>query len=132
MIDCLIIGDSIAQGVHEHRPECRVIAQRGINSREWNRKFGKQALNSPVVVISLGSNDHTNIRTIWELQQIRQRVDADRVYWIMPVSTDLQSMVRTVADSYGDVTLPILSVSKDHVHPDQRGYRELAKTLTED
>jgi len=43
------------------------------------------------VIISLGSNDTKNIRTIWELQQLRDRVQANQVFWIMPaIKPDVQ------------------------------------------
>jgi len=127
MLDCLIVGDSIAVGTHQFRPECVAYAQGGINSWQWNRRFGTKPLGARTVIISLGSNDHEGVRTIWELQQLRDRVQADHVYWIMPATKpNVQDMVRNVAASYGDTVLPITRVQKDGVHPSWAGYRELA------
>jgi hypothetical protein len=61
MIDCLILGDSIAVGTYSAKPECEVHAQVGINSRNFNKKY-KNDFAAKIVAISLGSNDGT-IRT---------------------------------------------------------------------
>jgi lysophospholipase L1-like esterase len=37
-------------------------------------------------------------------------------------------MVQVVADSYGDTVLPIISLQKDGVHPDTKGYRAIANS----
>ena len=127
MIDCMIVGDSIAVGTHQFRPECVAYAQGGINSYQWNKKFGTKNLGAKTVIISLGSNDHQGVRTIWELQQLRERVKADHVFWIMPaIKPNVQSMVENVAKSYGDTILPINRLQADKVHPSWAGYRELA------
>ena len=65
MIDCLIVGDSIAVGTHQFKPDCVAYAKGGINSWQWNRKFGDKQLGANTVIISLGSNDHEGVRTIW-------------------------------------------------------------------
>ncbi len=63
------------------------------------------------------------------MQTLRDKVKADRVYWIMPaIKPHVQKMVQTVADSYGDVVLPIISLQKDGVHPDTKGYRAIANS----
>jgi hypothetical protein len=127
MIECLILGDSIAVGTHHFRPECVAYAQGGINSFQWNKKFGDKSLGAKTVIISLGSNDHQGVRTIWELQQLRDRVQADHVFWIMPaIKPNIQSMVENVAKSYGDTILPINRLQADKVHPSWAGYKELA------
>ena len=129
MIDCLIVGDSIAVGTARERPECISLSQGGINSRDWNKKNAGNSVTASTVIISLGSNDTKDIRTIWELQTLRDKVKADRVYWIMPaIKPHVQKMVQTVADSYGDVVLPIISLQKDGVHPDTKGYRAIANS----
>jgi lysophospholipase L1-like esterase len=79
------------------------------------------------VIISLGTNDLKNVNTFDELQKIRQRVKADRVYWIMPpIKPAIQELVRRLAAEHGDVILPITQLSPDRVHPTPQGYRELA------
>lgn len=128
MIDCLIVGDSIAVGTKMFRPDCVEYAKGGINSWQWNKRFGDKSLDANTVIISLGSNDHTGVRTILELQTMRDKVKASRVFWIMPaIKPDVQKMVRTVADSYGDMVLPITRLQPDGVHPSWAGYKELAE-----
>lgn len=140
MIDCMILGDSIAVGTQQFRPECVAHAQSGINSQQWRKKYlesDRGALpQARTVIISLGSNDHKNVRTIFELQEIRKAVNADRVFWILPHGNNpasgievewIQAFVKVVAGNYGDTILPITRVQKDNVHPSSAGYRELAE-----
>jgi lysophospholipase L1-like esterase len=130
MLDCLIVGDSIAVGTHQFKTECRAIAKGGINSWQWNKQNSNQSVGAKVVVISLGSNDHPGVRTLWELQQLRSRVYADRVYWIMPaIKPDIQKMIKLVADDYGDTVLPIARLQEDKVHPSWAGYKDLADQI---
>lgn len=128
MLDCLIVGDSIAVGTAQARPECVAYAKGGINSLQWNKNFKDKSLGAKTVIISLGSNDHEHVRTIWELQQLRDRVQADRVFWIMPaIKPDVQEMVRNVANSYGDTIIPITRLQADKVHPSWAGYKQIAQ-----
>ena len=128
MIDCLIAGDSIAVGTHQFRPECVVYAKGGINSSQWNRQNANKKLNAETVIISLVSNDHTGVRTLWELQQLRARVEAARVFWILPaIKPDIQQMVQIIAKDNGDIVLPIPNLQADKVHPSWAGYKKLAE-----
>ncbi len=128
MLECLILGDSIAVGTHQFKKECVAYAKGGINSWQWNKTYADKNLSAKTVIISLGSNDHSGIRTIWELQRMRERVKADRVFWILPaIKPDIQNMVKLVAKDYGDTVLPITRLQEDKVHPSWAGYRELAK-----
>jgi lysophospholipase L1-like esterase len=136
MLECLIIGDSIAVGTANFRPDCVAYAKGGINSHQWvNQNIGKLPLQAKTVIISLGSNDHKYVKTVAELQTIRELTKADRVYWILPhgnhpksnVSiSDIQAMVKFVAEQYNDIVLPITRVQADNVHPSWAGYKELA------
>ena len=128
MIDCLILGDSIAEGTQQFRPRCIAYAKNGINSSQWNKQNANKKLNANTVIISLGSNDHESVRTLWELQKLRNRVDADRVFWILPANKPhVQQMVQLVAKDYGDIVLPIEKLAKDKIHPNWSGYRKLAE-----
>ena len=128
MIDCMIVGDSIAVGTHQFRPECRVHAKVGINSSQWNRQNSSRDLTAKTLIISLGSNDHAGVRTLWELQQLRARADAERVFWILPaIKPDVQEMVQIIARDHGDVILPIPNLQADKVHPSGVGYKKLAE-----
>jgi lysophospholipase L1-like esterase len=139
MLECLILGDSIAIGTQQFRHECAIYAQSGINSQQWRKKYLKNDQGSlpraKTAIISLGSNDHINVRTVQELEGIRKAVNADRVFWILPHGNNpasgsniewIQAFVKVVAGNYGDTVLPITRVQKDNVHPTWSGYRELA------
>jgi len=129
MLECLIVGDSIAVGTATARPECVAYAKGGINSYQWlNKNIDKTPLIAKTVIISLGSNDHKYVKTESELQAIRELTKADRVYWILPaIKPDIQEIVRKVAAKNGDTVLPITRLQKDGVHPSWAGYKELGE-----
>ena len=137
MLDCLIVGDSIAVGVATVKTECVSYAKGGINSRQWlNQNIGNTPLVAKSVIISLGSNDHKYVKTESELRTIRQLTKADRVYWILPAGNlkasevsiqYIQLLVREIAKEYGDIVLPITKLQKDGIHPSGAGYKELAE-----
>ena len=128
MIECLILGDSIAVGTAQARPECVSYSKGGINSYDWlNKNVGKSPYVAKHVIISLGSNDHKGVKTESELRNIRELTKADRVYWILPaIKPNIQEIVRRIAVENGDVILPIKDLSTDKVHPTGKGYKQLA------
>jgi len=137
MIDCLILGDSIAVGTHMARPECVAYATSGINTTQFNKKY-PQPFNGKVVVISLGSNDHKYIKTQKELFKLRERVQAETVYWILPAGNSktseipivrIQEHVESIAEMYGDWIVRIPSLSKDGIHPTTKGYRRIGEIV---
>ena len=136
MIDCLVLGDSIAVGTHLQRQECVSYSKGGINSWQWNRMFADKTISANTVIISLGSNDHKHVKTQRELETMRARVKASRVFWILPHGNlkgsevpieKIQNTVKEVAAQYGDVVLPITRVHADNIHPSWAGYKELAE-----
>jgi lysophospholipase L1-like esterase len=129
MIDCLILGDSIAVGTHMFKQECVAYATGGLNSKQWvDRNVGKSPYIAKTVIISLGSNDHKYVKTLTELRTIRELTKADRVYWILPaVKPDIQEVVRKVAAEWGDTVLPITRLQPDGIHPSWAGYKQIAK-----
>jgi lysophospholipase L1-like esterase len=137
MLDCLIVGDSIAVGVANVRTECVSYSTGGINSKQWvNKNIGKTPLIAKHVIISLGSNDHKYVKTLDELRTVRELTKADRVYWVLPAGNhpksnvkieDIQATVKQVAKENGDVVLPITRLQTDGIHPSWAGYKELAE-----
>ena len=128
MLECLIVGDSIAVGTQQVRRECAVMAKSGWNSAQWNRRYGLEELRAHTVIISLGSNDYAGIHTEAELRAIRANARADRVYWILPaIKPNIQEIVRRVATDWGDTVLPITGLQPDRVHPSWEGYKKIAK-----
>jgi len=128
MLDCLILGDSIAVGTQQARPDCVAYAKVGINSRDWVNQNVSKDLTARAVIISLGSNDYPNIKTESELLSVRQLVQAERVYWILPaIKPNIQDIVKKVAAHYGDTVLPIQHLQPDSVHPTWAGYKAIAQ-----
>lgn len=132
MLECLIVGDSIAVGVSQVRPECQSIAKSGINSRDWTKQhLNKISKPTKNLIISLGANDFAGINTEGHLRSLRTNASAVQVYWILP-STKLKprqvEAVWQVALEFDDIviTRPEDHISKDGVHPTYRGYRILA------
>jgi len=130
MIECLILGDSIAVGVHHTRPDCAVYAKSGINSRDFvNRYIGKD-LVAETVLISLGSNDYKQIKTKNELLDLRSQVVAKKVYWVIPaIKPEIQEIVEGVANKYGDWIIRIPNLSTDGVHPTRQGYKRIGEII---
>lgn len=129
MIDCLIVGDSIAVGTHQIRKECVSLSRGGINSRDWNKQNANNNVTARTVIISLGSNDYKGIETEAELKKLRELTKADRVFWILPaIKPHVQKIVKDIAQANGDVVLPIISLQKDGVHPDTKGYKAIANS----
>ena len=128
MLDCLILGDSIAVGTHQARSECVAYARGGWNTWQWNRDYLKNDLTANTVIISLGSNDHAGVKTRKELETMRAKVKGSRVFWILPaIKEPIQNTVKDIAQRYGDIVLPITKISKDGVHPTWAGYKELGE-----
>ena len=131
MLECLIVGDSIAVGVSQVRPECQSIAKSGINSRDWSTKHLQKLKPARTLVISLGANDYRGINTEGHVRAIRTNAQADRVFWLLPserLKPGQVEAVRQVAEEFGDTVIPRpeSNISADGVHPTYRGYRILA------
>ena len=135
MLECLIIGDSIAQGVAALRPECAHYTQVGINSKDFNHKH-RVTFSGDTVIISLGTNDNKYVDTYQELIKLRLRIESKRVIWILPHAVNpksgsnieiVQASVQSIADAQGDIVVKIPEPTADNYHPTGKGYRELAK-----
>jgi lysophospholipase L1-like esterase len=128
MLDCLILGDSIAVGTHSFRTECVAHAKGGWNSWQWNRDYLNKDLTAKTVIISLGSNDHKGVKTRQELVKMRDKVKGQRVFWILPaIKPDIQNIVKEIAKDNNDVILTIPALQKDGVHPSWSGYKKIAE-----
>jgi hypothetical protein len=131
MIDCLIVGDSIAVGTSTYMKDCVSLSKGGINSWQWNkvyidRPFIKDA-DYNKVIISLGSNDHSGVNTRRELEKLRDTIKSKKVYWIMPaVKPNIQEIVLSIASMNGDSIVYIKGISSDKIHPSSSGYKQIA------
>jgi hypothetical protein len=63
MFECMILGDSIATGIAQHRPECLTYATVGVNTRKFVTEHIAGNLSAKTVIISLGSNDSKDMKT---------------------------------------------------------------------
>ena len=130
MIDCMIIGDSIAVGTAMARPECVSYSRGGWNSWQWNKDYLDVASSktAKTVIISLGANDHKGVKTEQELRKMRAAIKADRVFWIDPGAdrkpVPHEVMVK-IAQEYKDTIIPRPKdhMSADGIHPTGRGYK---------
>jgi lysophospholipase L1-like esterase len=129
MIECLIVGDSIAVGVSQVRHECQAIAKSGINSRDWNAKNMHKLKPTRTLIISLGAND-LGINTEGNIRSLRTNAQAERVFWLLPsqrLKPRQAEAVRQVAAEFGDTVIPRpeSNISTDGVHPTYKGYKIL-------
>jgi lysophospholipase L1-like esterase len=133
VIDCLILGDSIAVGTHQFKQECVAYAKGGINSRQYYQKYVLPRQNdfgAEVVIISLGSNDWEGIKTYNELYKLRERVKAERTYWVLPNPEKFPKQaedVKLIALSFGDFVIRPTRYQPDQIHPSWAGYKQIAK-----
>lgn len=131
MLECLIVGDSIAVGVSQFRKECVSIAKVGINSRDWNRQNLDKLQPTKTLIISLGANDYSSLNTEEHLRTLRTRAQTSRVFWLLPSNTlkpKQVEIVKKIASEFGDfiINRPEAHISPDGVHPTSQGYKELA------
>lgn len=138
MMDCMVIGDSIAVGMQMYLRECKLKGKGGINSFQWNKMY-PVLQNTDVAVISLGTNDHAGVKTRQELEAMRAKVHARKVYWILPHGNkpasrvpieSLRLIVKSVAAEHGDVVINFDSApARDRIHPSSRGYKEMVASV---
>lgn len=124
---CLIMGDSIAVGIHAQAPSCAMLAHKGWTSAQWHQHYRTLRIDADRVVISLGSNDgHGD--TAGQIAAIRAHVEARHVIWIVP-ACNRRAARAVVAEAarHGDALLWIGALSPDGVHPTRRGYRALER-----
>jgi len=132
ILECLILGDSLAVGIGQTRKECVTYAKSGINSYNYVNQFvlnSKNDTSAKTVIISLGSNDTKNINTVEELDTLRQIVKADRVYWILPaIKEDKRNAVWAVANKYHDRVVETRNheLAPDKIHPTGKGYKTIS------
>lgn len=129
MLECIIIGDSIAVGTKQFKPECVSYSKIGISSHQWNKNFGHNRLESDITIISLGSNDHQYVKTERELRSIREKVKSKHVYWILPaIKPHVQEIVKKIQLAYGDRLIEIKHLQSDKIHPSTKGYKAIAES----
>ena len=100
----------------------------------------KGSFYADTLIISLGSNDHKGVKTYDELFEMRQRVGAKNVFWVLPAGNlpaggvpieKIQSIVKELAAYYGDTVLPIRGLQPDGIHPSWSGYKDIVERTKE-
>jgi hypothetical protein len=129
MIECILLGDSIAVGLRPHLP-CILQAQVGRNSHHQSVII--RNITAKSVIVSLGSNDVGDPmlmkNQLRHLRIIRRNIDADKVIWILPYHNQGHENIRRVAAENGDGLLDLINFrTNDGVHP--RNYKEVASEL---
>ena len=145
MLECLIIGDSIAVGTHmELVDKCKLKSIGTSDSRLFNEVF-PGSFYADTLIISLGSNDYKGIDTYDELFEMRQRVGAKNVFWILPIMNipdhrvriggkrtqsvsieKIQEIVKEIAEYYGDSILTTKFINPNGAEPSWQGYKDIA------
>ena len=137
MLECMIIGDSIGNGIKSVMKDCVSITEIGINSENWYKKYHNRPMldmqEYRYTVISLGSNDANEDSGGW-MQRVRSKLKADRVIWILPSDTvkpQQRAIVERAAAKNGDIVLSIKQwVGPDGIHPPTfRAYEEIGKAI---
>lgn len=127
MLNCIVLGDSLAVGVGLARPDCETAAISGVSSDRYVQMFpGTQQAHT--AIISLGVNDGDANSTIGNLTLLRGRISADTVYWLLAGGNErARDAVREVAQRFGDRLIDAAPLAgPDHIHPDSAGYAQLA------
>jgi hypothetical protein len=126
MIDCAIIGDSIAVDLAYKFPHCIMDAKIGIGSAAIIGRVQDPRINSAtVVIISAGSNDPDNPRLTENLVSIRTKITG-KVIWILPINQRAAKAVIQVAGLNQDRVVSF-SPARDNVHPSNNN--TLAKNI---
>jgi lysophospholipase L1-like esterase len=136
MLDCLIIGDSIAKGLGDVRRDCTTIAKVGINTEHYVEAYSTKLPTSSIAIISLGSNDNPKVSDREQLWVLRERVDANYVIWVLPNEKLFPlafAAIEDMAREFNDGTIKLHNnwLSHDSIHPTATGYKELAKSTKE-
>ena len=129
MVACAAIGDSIAVGVGQARPECVTTARVGITSTSYiNSLLPLAETNAQTTIISLGVNDDLSVDTIGNLRAVRRQVTSRTVYWLLPnLKEPVREAIQAVAAEHGDRLIDTRPyVGRDHLHPTGTGYQQLA------
>lgn len=129
MIECLILGDSIAVGISQMRPECVVQAKSGINSEDYANGLSHrfELIHAKKTIISLGSNDGY-VESYEPMLALRELLKGDVIWILSSNNEESRFAVLTIAKQFGDsvVDTRAYPLSKDKVHPTTTGYKLIA------
>lgn len=129
---CVLIGDSIAQGVAQYRPECQNQAVQGRTTAQTLLRVSQVPAGADHVMISVGSNDvrtgSSELRS--QVQNLRAQLIPHCVTWLLPPAHQVaRKIITQTAAEYGDRVIdvrPQVIPGQDPVHPGRPGYQRLA------
>lgn len=128
MLDCLILGDSIAVGIGSVSPQCETEATVGINSKNFvvSHTYIQKA---DTTIISLGSNDGNSDYSNY-IKALREKITG-KVIWILSANNSkARNIVLRIADQYHDSVVYLSNFpSRDGVHP--KSYKQVARKVFE-
>ena len=130
MLECLILGDSIAVGVSRQLPNCESIAEVGINSRNYYNTYISQIADANSYIVSLGANDGYTNTAEWIPQLRREFPRHAQVVWLVPANNrEAILAIVSLSAQYNDntVLLTDFPLAKDGVHPTGSGYNMIAQ-----
>lgn len=132
MIECLIMGDSIAVGIGTYRSDCVVEAKVGINSQNYVNGLYRhfQVIDANKTIISLGSND-IGMDSYGPMLALRELIQ-EEVIWILSANNEESRYAALkIATQYGDTVIDTLAypMGKDKVHPTTKGYKMIAENF---
>jgi len=127
MIECAVLGDSIAVGVARSNTEYLMQAVVGINSNDYSLRF-QQDISANRVLISIGSNDSSDPRSESAMRRMRDRITAEQVTWLLsPNNIRTSDIAKRIARERGDRIVEVRPfVGPDGVHPTTAGYHRLS------
>lgn len=127
-MECVILGDSIAQGMSRNFPSCAHRTQVGITSENFVRNM-MQPVNAHHVLISLGSNDGAAHTTLSALTTLRSQIMNSQVTWLLSSNNAAAAQAaQSVAAAHGDRVISVSAwVGPDRVHPTTAGYHRLSQ-----
>ncbi len=127
MLECAIVGDSIAVGVSRAMPQCQRIAIGNISSQTYAKNYTKD-VKANRVLISIGSNDGVNVNSEQNMTTMRKRITG-KVTWLLSANNSkANEAAKKVAKAFGDNVLEVKPyVGPDKVHPNPAGYKNIVK-----
>ena len=128
-MDCLILGDEIADGIKQFRPECEIKTQANAPTDRWIKENGVK-FSAKTVIISLGTYDAPSQtldnEALNELRKLRAGIEADQVFWLLPAKAKPADAMRELARLYKDHLMIIEEKQRNQIHPSERGAQLLA------
>ena len=129
MLHCAILGDSLAQGVAQLRPDCLSDTRVGISSANYVSGH-VVSVTAQAALLSLGVNDGPpTTETVRHLLKLREGVISRRVYWMLPGRPDeTRGIIQVIARTYGDTVIETRgSTGLDGLHLTGSAYRRVAE-----